>query len=117
MLLSACATTHQAYVPAAGYGMNGVNEGDKVRIVMEDGKKHSLLVTRVDEIGLHGNHDSFAYSDMQSVTVFKKRQSASTVSWVIIGLTVIAVAVLGGSDEGSGPFCLYASNDPNRTCL
>ncbi len=50
MLLSACATTRQAYLPAAGYGMDGINEGDKVRIVMEDGKKHSLLVTRVDEI-------------------------------------------------------------------
>ncbi|NOR19146.1 MAG: hypothetical protein GQ538_03555 [Xanthomonadales bacterium] len=117
MLLSACATTRQAYLPAAGYGMDGVNEGDNVKIVMNDGKKHSLLVTRVDEIGLHGNHDSFAYSDMQSVAVIEKRQTAGTASWIIIGLTVIAVALLGGSDEGGGPFCLYASNDPNRTCL
>jgi hypothetical protein len=117
MLLSACATTRQVYQPAAGYGMDGVNEGDKVKIVMKDGKKHKLLVTRVDEIGLHGSHDSFAYSDMQSVAVIEKRLTAGTANWVIIGLTVIAVALLGGSDEGNGPFCLYASNDPNRTCL
>jgi len=117
MLLSACATTRQAYLPAAGYGMDGVNEGDKVKIVMNDGKKHSLLVTRVDENGLHGIYDSFAYSDMRSVAVIEKRQTSGIASWVIIGLTVIAVALLGGSDEGGGPFCLYASNDPNRTCL
>jgi hypothetical protein len=117
VLLSACATTRQAYLPAAGYGIDGVDEGDQVKIVMNDGKKHRLLVTRVDEIGLHGSRDSFAYSDMQSVAVIEKRQTAGTASWVIIGLTVIAVALLGGSNEGGGPFCLYASNDPNRTCL
>jgi hypothetical protein len=117
MLLSACATTRQAYLPAAGYGMDGVNEGDKVKIVMNDGKKHSLLVAHVDEIGLHGIYDSFAYSDMQSVAVIEKRHTGGTASWVIIGLTVIAAALLGGSNEGNGPFCLYASNDPNRTCL
>ena len=117
MLLSACTTTRSAHLPTAGHGMDGVNEGDQVRIVMNDGKKHKLLVTRVDGFGLHSSQDSFAYSDMQSVAVIEKRQSSSTVSWVIIGLTVIAVALLGGSDEGGGPFCLYASNDPNRTCL
>ena len=75
MLLSACTTTRSAYLPTAGYGMDGVNEGDQVKIVMNDGKKHKLLVTRVDEIGLHGSHDSFAYSDMQSVVVVKNKQT------------------------------------------
>jgi len=119
ILFTACATTHQVYLPAPGYGMDGVYEGDTVKIVMNDGKKYSFLVTRVDEIGLHGSHNSFVYSDMQTVVVIEKRQAPGKLTWAILGITVIAVAVLGAGDysSGYGPFCLYSSNDPKRRCL
>jgi hypothetical protein len=62
--LVACATARQVYVPTQGYAMD-VSEGDRVIIIMIDGKKHSFKVTNVDEIGLSGSEGSFAYSEMQ----------------------------------------------------
>ena len=92
ILLVACATTRQVYLPTEGHGIDGVIEGDTVKIVMNDGKKHSLLVTRVDEIGLQGKQKSIAYSDMQSVVIVKNRQTSGDVPWLIIGLTAAGMS-------------------------
>jgi len=122
ILLVACATTRQVYLPTEGHGIDGVIEGDMVKIVMSDGKKHSFLITRVDEIGLQGKQKSIAYSDMQSVVVVKNRQTSGDVPWLLIGLSAVAVVIAisnagGDYSSSSGPFCLYRSNDPKRNCL
>ena len=114
-LLTACATTRQVYLPAGGYAID-VNEGDRVNIVMIDGKKHSFKVTNVDEIGLSGSEGSFAYSEMQVVNVKKERKPLKALWWLLLSLAVIAVFA-EPDDNGSGPLCLYASTDPSRTCL
>ena len=122
ILLVACATTRQVYLPTEGHGIDGVTEGDTVKIVMNDGKKHSFLVTRVDEIGLQSKQKSIAYSDMQSVVVVRNKQQSGDFPWLIIGLTAVGVALAianagGDYSSSSGPFCLYSSNDPKRKCL
>ena len=122
ILLVACVTTRQVYLPAEGHGIDGVIEGDTVKIVMNEGRKHSFLVTRVDEIGLQGKQKSIAYSDMQSVVVVKNKQTSGDVPWLIIGLTAVGVALAianagGDYSSSSGPFCLYSSNDPKHKCL
>jgi len=113
--LVACATTRQVYVPTEGYAMD-VSEGDRVIIIMIDGKKHSFKVTNVDEIGLSGSEGSFAYSEMQVVNVKKEKKPPKAFWWLLLSLAVIAVFA-EPDDNGSGPLCLYASTDPSRTCL
>ena len=113
--LVACATARQVYVPTEGYAMD-VSEGDRVIIIMIDGKKHSFKVTNVDEIGLSGSEGSFAYSEMQVVNVKKERKPPKAFWWLLLSLAVIAVFA-EPDDNGSGPLCLYASTDPSRTCL
>jgi len=115
IMLMACATTREVYLPSQGLAID-VNEGDRVNIVMNDGKKHSFPVIHVDEIGLHGSNGSFAYDEMQSVSVTEQRKPNKNLLWLI--LSIVAVAALAEADDsGSGPLCLYASNDPNRKCL
>ena len=53
--------------------------------------------------GLHGGHDSFVYSDMQSAVVIEKRQDPGTIAWVLLGLGLNVVAVVGAGDDGNGP--------------
>jgi hypothetical protein len=115
ILLATCATTRQVYLPAEGYTID-VNDGDKVMIVLNDGKSHSFLVTQVDEIGLQGSNGSFSYAEMQSVSVIEQKKSSMNLLWLL--LAVAAVAVLAEPDDGgSGPLCLYSSTDPSRKCL
>ena len=115
MLLAACATTRQVYLPTGGYAID-VSKGDRVSIVMNDGKTHSFLVTQVDEIGLSGSNGSFAYGEMQSVNVIEQSKNSKYLLWLVLSLAVVA-AFAEPDDGGSGPLCLYASNDPNRRCL
>ena len=108
MILTACATTYQASLPVDGFIIEGVFVGDRVKIVMSDGEKQSMSVTRVDELGLYGSDDSYAYLDMQSVSVIQPRQSKQ---WLWLFLSLAAVAVFAEPDSGGhGPFCLRSSD-------
>ena len=115
MLLSACATTRQVYLPTGGYAID-VNKGDRVNIVMNDGKTHSFQVTHVDEIGLSGGIGSFAYDEIQSVNVIEQGRNNKYLLWLILSIAVVAVLAEPDSNA-SGPLCLYASTNPNRSCL
>jgi len=115
MLLVACATTRQVYLPTGGYAID-VNVGDRVNIVMNDGNTQSFQVTHVDEIGLSGSNGSFAYDEMQSVNVIEQGKNNKYFLWLFLSIAVVALFA-EPDNNGSGPFCLYASNDPNRSCL
>ena len=114
VVLTACVTTHQVHVPETGYAID-LNEGDSVSIVMRDGKEHSFQIRHIDETGLSGSEGSFAYSEMQSVNVKKRKRPPKGLWWLLLSLAVIAVFAEPG--DGNGPLCLYASNDPSRRCL
>ena len=107
IVLTACATTHQVSLPQDGFSIEGVDVGDRVNIVMNDGQKRKMSVTRIDELGLHDNNDFCFYVDMQSVAVIEKRQTKG-VWWLLLSLA--AVAILAEPDDGgSGPLCLRSS--------
>ena len=83
---------------------------DRVKIVMNDGKKQDLLVTRVDELGIYGSNNSYAYLDMHSLSVVKKNPTEAK-HWLLLLLSVAAVAAFAEPDGGgSGPFCLRSSD-------
>ena len=73
LLLAACVTQpHRAYLPSPGDVIEGVKVGDRVDVFLHDYTRHRFLVTRIDEIGLHGSQTRFAYSDMKAVVVLGK---------------------------------------------
>ena len=73
LLLTACwSHPSRAYLPTEGQVIEGVKEGDRIDVFMNDDTKHNFVVTRVDKFGLHGMSISLAYSDMQAVVVLGK---------------------------------------------
>jgi hypothetical protein len=96
-------------MPVDGFSMVGVDVGDRVKIVMNDGRKQDILITRVDELGIYGSNKSYAYLDMHSVAVVKKNPT-ETKHWLLLLLSIAAVSALAEPDSGGyGPFCLRSS--------
>ena len=70
LLLTACGSIpRRVYLPTEGQVIDGVNEGYRVDVFMNDDTSHNFVVTRVDNFGLHGKSVSLAYGDIQAVVV------------------------------------------------
>lgn len=108
IILAACATTHHVSLPVDGLSIDSVNVGDRVKIVMNDGDKQEFQVTRVDELGLYGSDESYAYMDMRSVSVVRPRETKH-IWWLLLSIAAIA-AFAEPDDGGYGPFCLRSSS-------
>lgn len=107
LALTACATTHDVSLPREGFGIDGVDVGDTVRIVLLDGQTRKLSVTHVDESGLHGSDEFYFYDEMQSVSVVEMKKT-SGVWWLVLSLA--AVAILAEPDSGGWEgLCLRSS--------
>ena len=107
VVLAACATTHHVGLPRDGFSIEGVNPGDDVELVMADGQKHRMTVSRIDELGLHGGEEFYFYDDMRSVAVIEKKQSSN--AWWLVAVLVVIAVFAEPDDSGSGPLCLRSS--------
>ena len=107
--LAACATTHPLSLPPDGAGIEGVDAGDQVRIVLKDGRDRNMTVTQVDESGLHGRGREFhAYRDLHSVSIVDDSPKNGALLLLLALLVVAAFAEPEISGSG-GPLCLQSS--------
>lgn len=109
LTLAACASMQPISLPPDGVGIEGVDVGDQVRIVMRTGQEHELSVTQVDEKGLHGDYRQFyAYRDMQSVSLINRSQGNNGLL-ILLALLLLIAAFAEPEISGSGPLCLQSS--------
>jgi hypothetical protein len=116
LLLVACVTTRQAALPAHGYGIEGVNSGDTVVVHLLNGDQQRFEVSYVDEIGIHGLNQTYAYTDIRSVDVVEKKNHSVTLLTTVLLIGLLAATYALDPVSYTGPFCVYSSNDPNPKC-
>lgn len=115
--LAACSTTRTLAIPPIGYGMEGVESGDRVELVLYNGEQITVEIENADERGIRASGKTYRYTDIQSATLIHKADAGTEPwMWVLLGVLVIALVAGDSGESGWKLFCVYSSTDPDPDC-
>lgn len=105
LFIHACVTQESMLLPASGFPIEGILEGDRVSVITTDNRVHEFVVERVTSNGLEGKTKILAYTDMLSVEKVRKPATwPKTLGYVaVVGLLILA---LSHEEEDTG-WCLF----------